>query len=84
MTASVLVIACGAIARELIQLKKTNGWEHMEVQCLPAELHNHPQRIPEQVESKLAAERKRFDKVFVAYADCGTGGALDRLSLIHI
>ena len=79
MTASVLVIACGAIARELIQLKKTNGWEHMEVQCLPAELHNHPQRIPEQVQSKLAAERKRFDKVFVAYADCGTGGALDRL-----
>lgn len=79
MTASLLVIACGAIARELIQLKNANGWEHMEVQCLPAELHNHPQKIPEQVESKLATQRKRFDRVFVAYADCGTGGALDRL-----
>lgn len=79
MSASLLVIACGAIARELIQLKKANGWEHMEVQCLPAELHNYPQKIPEQVQAKLAAEQKRFDKVFVAYADCGTGGGLDRL-----
>ena len=79
MSASLLVIACGAIARELIQLKKANGWEHMEVQCLPAELHNYPEKIPEQVRAKLAAEQKRFDKVFVAYADCGTGGGLDRL-----
>lgn len=79
MSASLLVIACGAIARELVQLKNANGWDHMEVQCLPAELHNHPQKIPEQVEAKLATERQRFDKVFVAYADCGTGGALDRL-----
>lgn len=79
MSASLLVIACGAIARELIQLKKANGWEHMEVQCLPAELHNYPEKIPEQVQAKLAAEQKRFDKVFVAYADCGTGGGLDRL-----
>lgn len=79
MSASLLVIACGAIARELIQLKKANHWEHMEVQCLPAELHNTPKKIPEQVEAKLLAERQRFDQVFVAYADCGTGGGLDRL-----
>lgn len=79
MSASLLVIACGAIARELVQLKNANGWNHMEVQCLPAELHNRPQKIPEQVEAKLAEQRSRFDKVFVAYADCGTGGGLDRL-----
>ncbi|MCJ7558140.1 MAG: DUF1638 domain-containing protein [Gammaproteobacteria bacterium] len=79
MSASILVIACGAIARELIQLKRSNGWDHMDVQCLPAELHNRPEKIPQQVEAKLKTERGRYDSVFVAYADCGTGGALDRL-----
>ena len=79
MSASILVIACGAIARELMQLKRSNGWDHMDVQCLPAELHNRPEKIPQQVEAKLKTERDRYDSVFVAYADCGTGGALDRL-----
>ena len=78
MSASILVIACGAIARELMQLKRSNGWDHMDVQCLPAELHNRPEKIPQQVEAKLKTERDRYDSVFVAYADCGTGGALDR------
>jgi hypothetical protein len=76
---SVLIIACGAISRELIQLKRANGWDHMEVQCLPAELHNRPEKIPATVEAKLKEQRAKFDSVFVAYADCGTGGALDRL-----
>jgi hypothetical protein len=79
MSASILVIACGAIARELMQLKRSNCWDHMDVQCLPAELHNRPDKIPQQIEAKLKTERDRYDSVFVAYADCGTGGALDRL-----
>jgi len=79
MSASILVIACGAIARELMQIRRSNGWDHMDVQCLPAELHNRPEKIPQQVEAKLKTERGRYDSVFVAYADCGTGGALDRL-----
>jgi hypothetical protein len=79
MTARALVIACGAIAKELVQIKRVNHWDHMEIQCLPAELHNRPDTIPGAVAAKLEQAREQFDKVFVAYADCGTGGALDRL-----
>jgi len=79
MTARALVIACGAIARELVQIKRVNHWDHMEIQCLPAELHNRPDTIPGAVAAKLEQTREQFEKVFVAYADCGTGGALDRL-----
>ena len=71
------VVACGAIARELNQLKRLNGWTNMTLHCLPAELHNRPERIPPAVAAKLAAIKGRHDQVFVAYADCGTGGRLD-------
>ena len=72
-----LVIACGALAREIIALRRANQWEHMDVQCLPAELHNRPEKIPEAVRSKIRELREDYDRVFVAYADCGTGGLLD-------
>jgi hypothetical protein len=78
VSASVLVIACGAIARELARIRDLNGWSHIEFQCLPASLHNTPERIPEAVKAKIDQERDRFDRVFVAYADCGTGGLLDK------
>ena len=71
------VVACGAIARELNQLKRLNGWTQMVLYCLPAELHNRPERIPAAVAAKLDAIKDRHDQVFVAYADCGTGGLLD-------
>ena len=74
----VLVIACGAIARELVRIRDMNGWDHVEFQCLPANLHNTPDRIPGAVLEKIGQECDRFDSVFVAYADCGTAGALDR------
>jgi hypothetical protein len=73
-----LVIACGAIARELVRVRELNGWDHVEFQCLPAELHNRPERIPAAVLAKIAAQRDRFEKIFVAYADCGSGGLLDK------
>lgn len=76
---TILVIACGAIAHELIAVIRANGWEHCKVQCLPAALHNYPQRIPEAVRAKIRAARDRYPHVFVAYADCGTGGLLDRV-----
>jgi hypothetical protein len=76
--ASILVIACGAIARELIRIRDMNGWNHIEFQCLPAELHNTPEKIPAAVRNKIGAERGNFERVFVAYADCGTGGLLDK------
>jgi hypothetical protein len=72
-----LVIACGAIAKEIVEIKKRNGWEHFDLQCLPAELHNQPQKIPESVRAKIIEARKKHDKIFVAYGDCGTGGLLD-------
>ena len=73
----VLLIACGAISHEVVALMQSHGWGHMTVQCLPADLHNRPERIPEAVRAKVRAARERFAHVFVAYADCGTGGMLD-------
>jgi hypothetical protein len=72
------VIACGAIARELVRIRELNGWDHVEFQCLPAELHNTPDRIPDKVRCKIDSERGKYRQIFVAYADCGTGGLLDR------
>lgn len=72
-----LIIACGALAHEIVALRKLNDWPHMDVQCLPADLHNHPQKIPQAVREKIRANRGRYTSMFVAYADCGTGGLLD-------
>jgi hypothetical protein len=74
---SVLLIACGALAREVKAIRALGGWSHVEIDCLPAELHNTPEEIPRAVRAKLEAAQGRFDQLFVAYADCGTGGRLD-------
>jgi hypothetical protein len=76
-TATVLVIACGALARELVALQRQNGWAHMRIQCLPAELHNRPEKIPAAVRAAVEEHGDLYDHCFVAYADCGTGGLLD-------
>jgi hypothetical protein len=75
--ARVLVLACGAIAREVLAVISLNGWTHVDVRCLPAKLHSTPDRIPAAVDAKLRELSSRYDRVFVAYADCGTGGGLD-------
>ena len=75
----VLVIACGAIAKELVRIKNLNQWGHIEFQCLPPELHNTPDQIPEAVKAKIQSQAGDYKKIFVAYADCGTGGKLDRV-----
>lgn len=72
-----LIIACGALAREIVALRTMNNWPHLVVQCLPADLHNRPEKIPGLVRAKIHAARGRFESIFVAYADCGTGGLLD-------
>jgi hypothetical protein len=77
--ASTLVIACGAIAREVIAVTRANRWSHVDVTCLPAELHNRPEKIPAAVQDKIRKYRADYDQVFVAYADCGTGGLLDKV-----
>ena len=74
-----LVIACGAIAKELVRINKLNQWDHIEIQCLPPELHNTPDRIPSAVKEKIESQIGQYRKIFVAYADCGTGGLLDKV-----
>ena len=72
----VLLIACGALAREILDLKRLNGWDHLDLTCLPAILHNHPERITDAVRTVVARHRGAYDRLCVVYADCGTGGAL--------
>ena len=72
----VLVIACGAIAREIIALRDRNGWNHIALTCLPAILHNHPEKITGAVRDAVAKHRAGYDRIFGADADCGTGGQL--------
>jgi hypothetical protein len=74
-----LVVACGALAREMLAITALNGWTHVDLECLPAILHNTPARIPEAVAAKLAAARDRYARILCLYGDCGTGGALDRV-----
>lgn len=76
-TPATLVIACGALAREIAALKRANGWSALEVRCLPAELHNRPERIAPAVREVIRENRGRYAGIFVAYADCGTRGELD-------
>jgi hypothetical protein len=72
-----LIIACGALAHEIIALKRANAWDQIDVRCLPAELHNRPERIPAAVRELIRSSRDHYRSMFVAYADCGTGGLLD-------
>lgn len=73
-----LVIACGALAREIVDLQR-GPLAHIDVTCLPARLHNRPERIPGEMRRKIAENRARYDKILCLYADCGTGGELDRV-----
>ena len=72
-----LIIACGALAHEITALRRANGWDHLDVRCLPAELHNRPEKIPGAVRAMIHSCRDQYRSIFVAYADCGTGGLLD-------
>jgi hypothetical protein len=72
-----LVIACGALAHEIAALREANGWSTLDVKCLPPELHNRPERIAGAVQEQIRENRACYDEIFVAYADCGTSGALD-------
>ncbi|WP_299817287.1 DUF1638 domain-containing protein [uncultured Jannaschia sp.] len=77
-TGRVLVVACGALAHEIVAIRAANGLDHIDLHCLPAILHNHPERIVPTLSEAIDARADRYDRVFVAYADCGTGGALAR------
>lgn len=72
----ILLIACGALAREILALKAANGWDHMVLQCLPAKYHLYPEKITDAVEDTVRKHRDTYESIFVVYADCGTGGLL--------
>lgn len=72
----ILLIACGALAREVLALTRANGWTHLDLHCLPAGLHHHPAKITPAVEKMVAEQRDNYADIFVVYADCGTGGLL--------
>ncbi|MBL9057693.1 MAG: DUF1638 domain-containing protein, partial [Rhodobacteraceae bacterium] len=81
----VLLLACGALAHEVLALKRLNGWNHLDLQCLPAKLHLYPEKITEEVVRVVEARRGEYEAIHVLYADCGTGGQLqaacDRLGV---
>ncbi|KAA0701152.1 DUF1638 domain-containing protein [Neorhizobium sp. P12A] len=74
------VIACGAIAREILAVSRINSLDHIDLHCLPAILHCYPQKIAPELEKAIAEARaKGFEKIFIGYADCGTGGDIDKI-----
>ncbi|WP_077468877.1 DUF1638 domain-containing protein [Rhizobium sp. P44RR-XXIV] len=79
-TQKVHVIACGAIAREILAVTRINGLDHIDLHCLPAIYHSYPQKIAPALEEAIVDARSRgFEKIFIGYADCGTGGLIDRI-----
>ena len=74
---SALVIACGALAKEITTLIDINQWSHMRVQCVPAKIHNTPEQIPDAVRTLIHKARDKYAHIYIAFADCGTGGLLD-------
>jgi hypothetical protein len=72
------LIACGALAREVLALKEKHGWD-ADVLGVPSLLHNEPDRIPAAVQERIRQARQVYERVIVVYGDCGTGGMLDRM-----
>ncbi len=75
-----LLIGCGALAREVMALKKLHCWDHLDLSCLPAIWHNRPEKIAPAVQARITAARAQgYESIKVLYGDCGTGGALDQV-----
>ncbi len=78
------VIGCGMIAREILAVCEQLGLDHIDLKCLPAMWHHYPDKIAPGVDSAIeSAKSDGFEHIFVAYADCGTGGHLDAVCEKH-
>lgn len=75
----VLLLACGALGCEIVGLIEANRWTAFDVDCLPAIWHNTPQKIPGGLRDKIRAAKGKYERIVVAYGDCGTGGDIDRV-----
>jgi hypothetical protein len=82
-TPRIAVLACGALAREVLAVVRLNGWTHVDVRCLPAKLHLRPALIAPAVDARLSELAGSYEHFFVAYGDCGTNGALDDVLADH-
>ncbi len=76
---STLIIACGALAREIIHVVNHNNLCHIDIKCLPAQLHHQPQLIAGAIRRKIRSNRHLYKKIYVIYGDCGTSGQLDKV-----
>ena len=72
----ILLVACGALAREIIALREQHSWTHLDLTCLPAIYHNYPEKITGAVKDAVGKWRDHYEQIFIVYADCGTGGLL--------
>ena len=75
----VLLLACGALGREIVDLIERNRWTAFDLQCLPAKWHNTPDKIVPALRDKIREAKPRYQSIFVLYGDCGTGGDIDKL-----
>ena len=75
----VLLLACGALGREIVDLIERNRWDAFDLQCLPAKWHNTPDKIVPALREKIREAKFRYQSIFVLYGDCGTGGDIDKL-----
>ena len=75
----ILVIACGALANEIDAIRRRWGWRHLHLKCIDAKLHNRPAEIPARLREMIRKHRCAYEEIFVAYADCGTAGGIDRV-----
>lgn len=71
------LVACGALARELLAMTSQFPEGAVDITCLPASWHNHPERIVPGLRRKVSALRRKGRRVAVVYGDCGTGGEID-------
>ena len=79
MVKPVLVIACGALAREINELKKTHGWDHLDMKCIDAKLHFRPEKIGAALRGRINEYRDQYEKIYIGYAECGTAGEIDKI-----
>lgn len=73
----ILIIGCGAIAHEVKEIIRLNNWDNIRLQCLNADLHNTPKILPKKIKEAIDSNLNHYSKIFLAYADCGTGGLID-------
>jgi hypothetical protein len=73
-----LLIACGALAREVLAIREKNNWQ-VDVVAVASLLHNEPDKLPSAILNRITKARDEYQRILVVYGDCGTGGLLDKL-----